>query len=112
MERGPAGIGDPMVLLCQTVCQEPVPNRPGKGNVNHAAFMHVSRFGISETEFAAPKAVRVNRYVRPACDFLFDLLQVRHDFIIFDDPEPNGGSKVLATVAKGKGAGGSLRYCY
>ena len=114
MERGPAGIGDPMVLLCQTVCQEPVPNRAGKGNVNHAPFMHVSEFGVSETKFAAPKAVRVNRYVRPACDFRLDLPEVRHDFIsglylrtsisevpspkfilIFDDPEPGDDSKVF-----------------
>ncbi len=81
MKRGPAGIGDPMMFSCQTLCQEPVPNRPGKGNVNHAAFMHVSEFGVSETKFAASEAVRVKRYVRPACDFLFDLLQVCHSII-------------------------------
>jgi hypothetical protein len=41
--------------------------------------MHVSDFCIPEKEFPASKPMRVNRYLRPRGNFLFELLQVRHD---------------------------------
>src|ERR1700719_1882543 len=49
-----------------------------KRYVNHAALVHVADLCTSETEFSAAKAVRVNRYLRPRGNFLFQPLQMSH----------------------------------
>jgi hypothetical protein len=65
------------VLFCQTFYQERIANRLRKGNVNDATRMHMPDFRLSETEFQASKAVRVNRYVSSSTDFY--LLEVIHN---------------------------------
>jgi hypothetical protein len=104
-ERSPTGIRNPVVFFRQTFFQEPIPDRPGKGNVNHATHMYMPELRVSETEFPAAKAVGVNRYLRLRCDFFFDLLQVRHlrvTSFCFDDWEPCDDSKVFGPSRAGR----------
>jgi hypothetical protein len=78
VKSGPARVGNPAVLLGKTLCQERIANLSGKGNVNDPADMDVSNFRASEAEFSSAKAMRMNGYVRPPGDFLFEPLQIIH----------------------------------
>jgi hypothetical protein len=78
VKSGPARVGNPAVLLGKTLGQERIANLSGKGNVNDPADMDVSNFRASEAEFSSAKAMRMNGYVRPPGDFLFEPLQIIH----------------------------------
>lgn len=53
-------------------------NRAGKRDINDPANMHVSEFCASEAEFLASESVRMNGYVWPRAQNLFELVQVFH----------------------------------
>ena len=78
MKSDPARVGNPAVLLGKTLGQESIANWTRKRYINNAAGVHVADLCASETEFSATKAVRMNRYVLPRGNFLFQPLQMLH----------------------------------
>ena len=58
------------MLLRKAVRQKRIANGSGEWNVHCSAQMHVSEFGVSETELPPAKTMWMNRYVRP-CRYLF-----------------------------------------
>jgi hypothetical protein len=74
VKSDPARVGNPAVLLGKTFRQESIANWTRKRYINDAALVHVPDLRASETEFSAAKAVRVNRYLRPRGNFLFQPL--------------------------------------
>ncbi len=66
------------MLLRKAVRQKRIANGSGEWNVHCSAQMHVSEFGVSETELPPAKAMWMNRYARP-CRYLFlELSQLCH----------------------------------
>ena len=55
MESCPAGVGNPAVLVGETVVKEEVMNGPGKGNVHVAPEMNMTDFRLTEAIFPAPR---------------------------------------------------------
>src|SRR6266567_1664012 len=78
VKSNPARIGNPMVLLCQTLVQERIADRPGKWDVNDPAYVHVSHFRVSKSEFPTYETMWMHRYVRPRGHLIFELLQIIH----------------------------------
>jgi hypothetical protein len=78
VKGNPAGIGNPMVLLCQTFCQERIANWPGKWDVNDPAHVYVPHFRVSESEFPTYKTMGMHFYARPRGHLGFERLQVVH----------------------------------
>ena len=78
VKGNPAGIGNPMVLLCQTLVQERIADGPGKWDVNDPAPVYVSHFRVSKSEFPAYKTMWMHPYVRPRGYLGFERLQVVH----------------------------------
>src|SRR5258705_7698574 len=66
------------MLFSESFCQERIPNRTRKRNVDDAAIMHMSDFGISEAKFTASKAMWMDRNLRPGSDNIFQILQLLH----------------------------------
>jgi hypothetical protein len=78
VKGNPAGIGDPMVLLCQTLVQERIADWPGKWDVNDPAHVYVSYFRVSKSEFPTYKTMWMHSHVRPGGHLGFERLQVVH----------------------------------
>jgi hypothetical protein len=67
-----------VVLLRKAVRQKGIANGAGEWNVHCSAQMHVSEFGVSETELPPAKAMWMNRYVRPCRHLFLELSQLCH----------------------------------
>jgi len=80
------------VLLRKAVRQKGIANGAGERNVHGFAQMHVSEFGVSETELPPAKAMWMNRYLRPRRYLLLELSQLCHVdhtlFVISMNGEP------------------------
>jgi len=78
VKGNPAGVGNPMVLLCQTLVQERIADGPGKWDVNDPAPVYVSHFRVSKSEFPTYKTMWMHPHVRPRGHLGFERLQVVH----------------------------------
>jgi hypothetical protein len=67
-----------VVLIRKAVRQERIANLSREWNVHGSAQMHVSEFGVSETELPPAKAMWMNRYVRPCRHLFLELSQLCH----------------------------------
>jgi hypothetical protein len=66
------------VLLREAFGQECVVNWAWERNIHGPAEMHVSEFGVCETELPPAKAVRMNRYAWPCGYLFFELSHLHH----------------------------------
>jgi hypothetical protein len=91
------------VFFGKTLRQERVANWTWKGYINGAALVHLPDLRASETEFSAAKPVRVNRYLRPRRNFLFQPPQMLHVLktspLLF--PMPETGGRFSCTISNG-----------
>jgi len=68
------------MLLGKALRQQRIANRAGKGDIKNAADVDMTNLRAAETEFSAAEAVRMNRYLRPRGNFLFQPRQMLHTF--------------------------------
>jgi hypothetical protein len=54
------------MFFSKTILQKGIANGAREWNINDAIRVHVPHFGLPKPEFPAPKAVRMNRNVRPS----------------------------------------------
>jgi hypothetical protein len=78
LKGDPTRIRNPAVLFRKTIRQKGIANRAWKRNVNDSAHMDLANLGRSESEFAASKAMRMSRHLRPRRYFLLERLEELH----------------------------------
>src|SRR5215471_17937714 len=69
-ECNPAGIRNPMVLLCEALRQESIANCLWKGNIDDTARVQMPHLRFPIPEFSAAKPMWMHRDVRPSQDLL------------------------------------------
>ena len=66
------------MFFSETLCQQPVADGTGEGDVHDPAKMDVPDFRTAEAEFPASEAMQMDGYVRPLRDFAFELSEDVH----------------------------------